>query len=142
MNYIFLKDSNSLDRVIRTRYPVFVGTIKDDYSLCLKGSKVYKGKKICIDELLTPCPDSKLEWACKQGLKAFFHNPNGENIKNDPFSYIRSRRRFLNITSIEEESGISRSSLTNAINRKQNSFGQSEALKDFLDNHFTGWSEA
>ena len=55
------------------------------------------------------------------------------------FEYIKSRRQFLNISSIENEAGIKRTSLLNAINRNQKTFGDSDKLAVFLDSHFKGW---
>ena len=55
------------------------------------------------------------------------------------FQYIKERRKFFNISSIEEHCGITRTSLLNAINRNQKSFGQSEKLIEFLDSLFVGW---
>lgn len=55
------------------------------------------------------------------------------------FQYIKERRKFLNISAIEEQCGITRTSLLNAINRKQKSFGQSDKLIEFLNSFFDGW---
>lgn len=55
------------------------------------------------------------------------------------FQYIKDRRKFLNISSIEEHCGITRTSLLNAINRNQKSFGQSDKLIEFLNSFFSGW---
>ena len=57
------------------------------------------------------------------------------------FQYIKDRRKFLDITKIEKHCGVPRGSLLNAINREQNSFGQSEKLIPFLDSFFEGWSQ-
>lgn len=56
------------------------------------------------------------------------------------FQYIKDRRKFLNISSIEEHCGITRTSLLNAINRNQKSFGQSDKLIKFLNSFFSGWN--
>jgi len=57
------------------------------------------------------------------------------------FIYIKDRRKFLNISSIEEHCGITRTSLLNAINRNQKSFGQSDKLVKFLSSFFAGWDK-
>ncbi len=62
-----------------------------------------------------------------------------EKIKNKAFTHIKDRRKFLNISSIEEHCGITRTSLLNAINRDQNGFGQSDKLIEFLNSFFEGW---
>ncbi len=59
--------------------------------------------------------------------------------KEKAFRYIKDRRKFLNISSIEEYCGITRTSLLNAINRNQKSFGQSDKLIEFLNSFFEGW---
>jgi CRISPR/Cas system CSM-associated protein Csm2 small subunit len=55
------------------------------------------------------------------------------------FQYIKDRRKFLNISSIEQDCEITRTSLLNAINRNQKSFGQSDKLIEFLNSFFSGW---
>lgn len=55
--------------------------------------------------------------------------------------YIASRRKFLNLSKVEELCGITRTSLTNAINRNQKNFGQSDLLIPFLNKYFKGWAE-
>jgi hypothetical protein len=55
------------------------------------------------------------------------------------FTYIKKRRKFLNISSVEEYCEITRTSLLNAINRNQKSFGQSDKLIKFLNSFFVGW---
>lgn len=55
------------------------------------------------------------------------------------FQYIKDRRKFLNVSSIEQHCGITRTSLLNAINRNQKSFGQSDKLIKFLNSFFEGW---
>lgn len=59
--------------------------------------------------------------------------------KEYAFYYVLTRRDFFNISAIEKECGITRTSLTNAMNRKQKSFSNSELLVDFLDSSFAGW---
>lgn len=60
-------------------------------------------------------------------------------MSSKAFQYIKQRRKFFNISSIEDHCGITRTSLLNAINRDQKSFGQSDSLNLFLDDFFPGW---
>lgn len=57
------------------------------------------------------------------------------------FHYIKDRRKFFNISAIEEYCCITRTSLLNAINRGQQTFGQSDKLVDFLNEFFAGWEK-
>lgn len=50
--------------------------------------------------------------------------------------YVADRKKFLSVRSIEKECGITPTSLTNAINRGQSSFKQSDLLIPFLKRVF------
>jgi hypothetical protein len=54
--------------------------------------------------------------------------------------YITDRRKYFNISKIEDHCGITRTALLNAINRKQTTFGQSDLLVPFLNKYFEGWN--
>ena len=143
MNYIFKKNKLGENKVIRIRYPVFVGTIIPAYEI-VEGrcSKSHHGKKIRIDEILDDCLDSKLEWSCKRALSNYKRLTEEEptmTVLEQALDYVKSNQKYLNITSIEESSGITRTSLTTAINRDQKRFGQANHLVRFLDNNFDGW---
>ena len=143
MNYIFKTDRSGRDRVIRTRYPVFTGTIVNAYDITdgKQCSKSHKDLKVIYDDILDECSASKLEWASKKAITNFLYQDSKPplEVNEDAFSYIKSNRNYLNLTSIEEASDISRTSLTTAINRDQKKFGQSAKLHKFLDNNFPGW---
>lgn len=51
-------------------------------------------------------------------------NTDAENA----FSYIKQNKNLLNISEIERQCDLKRTSLLNAVNRNQNSFGQSDKL--------------
>lgn len=146
MNYIFFKTKDGEDRVIRIRYPVFVGKIKEAYEQdCDDPSQVHKGFRVCIiDNLREECPPSKLKWACKKAIDWYLHlnNQNENPVPVDylAFNYIKKNRRYLNISAIEEAAGITRTSLMTAINRDQKRFGNSNLLTDFLNQEFEGWN--
>ena len=63
-------------------------------------------------------------------------------MSNKAFNYIKERRNFFNLSKIEKDCGITRTSLTNAINRNQKSFGQSDLLIPFLNRHFKCWDKS
>jgi len=50
------------------------------------------------------------------------------NHKQTAFNYIKQNKDLLNISEIERQCSLKRTSLLNAINRNQKSFGQSEKL--------------
>ena len=50
------------------------------------------------------------------------------NHKQTAFNYIKQNKDLLNISEIERQCSLKRTSLLNAINRNQNSFGQSDKL--------------
>ena len=129
MNYLFFTDKNDNQRVMRIRYPAFLGTIVDSYSQnCEQASKSHNGMKICLDEVFDECPKSKLEWACKKALQKF---PNQD--ATNPFVYIKKNREYLNISKIEEVCDIPRTSLLSALSRDQNKFKESYKLVSVVD---------
>lgn len=62
-------------------------------------------------------------------------------METKAFQYIKAHRKFFNISAIEESCGITRTSLLNAINRNQKSFGDAAKLVSFLDKNFKGWNK-
>ena len=73
-------DRSGVTRVVRTRYPAFVGRIIDLYDPGTTGKETYthKGKKICLDMVFDECPASKLQWAAKKGIDYFLFQESKE----------------------------------------------------------------
>lgn len=75
--YIITKDKNGVDRIIRTRPPIFVARVVHYYDpvdgeVCSNSFDIDGIKhKIVINELLHDALDSKIRWVLNQAAKQY-----------------------------------------------------------------------
>lgn len=75
-------------------------------------------------------------------LSYIYDNMNIKALSQEAFEFVKKARELLNLSQVERVCGIRRTSLINAVNRKQNKFKYSDKLIPVLDKHLPGWRKS